>query len=266
VTRPASSRLPVPLTSLIGRNAEVAAARAMLVDDGVRLLTLTGPGGVGKTRLAVRLAEETAATFPDGVVFVPLASITDPDLVLPAMALEFGLRERATQSVADLLASYLHQRRLLLVLDNVEQVVDAAPRLAALLGDCPGLTMLATSRARLRISGEHRFPVSPLALPVSREVEASRSREADAKAVSQEIERSPAVQLFVERAQAVEPHFILDADNAPAVTAICRRLDGLPLAIELAAVHIRFFTAAELLDRLEPALPRAPANEHRKAL
>jgi predicted ATPase len=255
VTRPASSRLPVPLTSLIGRDVEVAAARAMLVDDGVRLLTLTGPGGVGKTRLALRIAAESAAAFPDGVVFVSLAPITDPDLVLPAVAREFGMQERAVQPVAELLASYLRQRRLLLVLDNLEQVAAAAPHVAALLEECPGVKVLATSRTRLRVSGEHRFPVSPLALP---EVGGRAARGASAGGLPsgvEQIARSAAVQLFVARARAVEPAFTLDTVTAPPVAAICRRLDGLPLAIELAAVRLRIVTPAELLVRLEPALP-----------
>lgn len=255
MVRSVSPRLPAPLTSIVGRDGEVAAIRINLVDDGVRWLTLTGPGGVGKTRLALRIAEEVAAAFADGVVFVPLAPIIDPELVLPAIVRELGLRQTATQSVAELLSSHLRRRRLLLILDNVEQVAGAAPQVAALLGVCPRLSVLATSRTRLRVSGERRFPVSPLALPASREVEESRNREADTEAASQEIERSPAVQLFVERAQAVEPHFVLDAANAPTVAAVCRRLDGLPLAIELAAVQMRFLSAAELLARLEPALP-----------
>jgi predicted ATPase len=244
--------LPVPLSSLIGREAEVAAASALLVDDAVRLLTLDGPGGVGKSRLALRIAEEAAEAFPDGVVLVPLAAIADPEHVLPAISQALGLQPRTNQSVAEMLATYLRRRRVLLVLDNMEQVASAAPAIATLLEQCPGLTALATSRTRLRISGEQRFPVSPLALPDEHAVHpGSRQPEGAMEAIAD----AAAVRLFVERARAVEPRFRLDAGNARTVAAICRRLDGLPLAIELAAVHVRYLTCAELLARLEQALP-----------
>jgi non-specific serine/threonine protein kinase len=244
--------VPVSLTSLIGREEEVAAACARLLADGVRWLTLDGPGGVGKTRLALRIAEEIAPEFPDGVVFVPLAPLTDPELVLPAITRELGLQERATSSVTELLTTSLQSRRLLLVLDNVEQVSGVAPRVAALLERCPGVTVLATSRTRLRVSGEQRFPVAPLALPGEDQASSGR-RDAEVRLAT--IADAAAVQLFVARAQAVAPGFVLDADNAPLVATICRRLDGLPLAIELAAVRLRLLTAAELLARLAPALP-----------
>ena len=228
--------LPRPLTSLIGREVEVATVRGLLLDEGVRLLTLTGPGGVGKTRLALRIADEVAAAFPDGVVFVPLAPIRDPDLVLPAIARELELRDTYTMGPHDLLIDFLRYRRLLLVLDNVEQVRRAAPELTALLAACPDLVILATSRARLHVSGEHRFPVAPLA-------------------VTSDLRRSPAVELFVTRAQASDPRFALDKDNADAIAAICRRLDGLPLAIELAAARIPFLAPGELRARFDRALP-----------
>lgn len=239
--------IPRALTSFLGRDADIAAVRILLVERHARLITLTGPGGVGKTRLAVRIAEDVASAFPDGIAFVPLAPITAPDLVLSEIARVFGLHERAGLTVASLLVRHLRHRQVLLILDNVEQVVGAAPFIAVLLGDCPALTLLATSRSRLHISGEHRFPVSPLALPVARPVDGGGSLAT--------VAASPAVQLFVERAQAVDPSFALTENNAEAVAAICRRLDGVPLAIELAAVRMQLLTPEELLAHLAPALP-----------
>jgi predicted ATPase/DNA-binding NarL/FixJ family response regulator len=241
------SHLPHALTSFVGRGADVAAVQELLSSGMARWVTLTGPGGVGKTRLAVHLAHEMVSAFADGIVFVPLAPIRDPTLVLSAIARELGLRETGSQTVADLLVNHLRSRRLLLILDNVEQVADAAPLVAALLADCPGLTVLATCRTRLRVVGEYRFLVSPLALPD----ESMHIGDSPLAAIA----RSPAVQLFVERAQAAAPHFALDAANAHSVATICHRLDGLPLAIELAAVRLRIVTPTELLTRLEPALP-----------
>ena len=220
--------VPKPLTSLIGREADVAAVSALIIDRGVRLVTLTGPGGVGKTRLALRVSEALAAAFPDGVVFVPLAAIAGPDLVLPSIVRALGLREDATRSAADTIADAVRQRRLLLVLDNVEQVRASAAQLAALLEACPDLVMLITSRALLHVAGEQRYSVSPLALPESVPTDAGLS-------IAPHVAAASAVQLFVARARAIDPAFILDEGNAAAIAAICCRLDGLPLAIELAA-------------------------------
>ena len=240
--------VPKPLTSLIGREADVAAVSALIIDRGVRLVTLTGPGGVGKTRLALRVSEALAAAFPDGVVFVPLAAIAGPDLVLPSIVRALGLREDATRSAADTIADAVRQRRLLLVLDNVEQVRASAAQLAALLEACPDLVMLITSRALLHVAGEQRYSVSPLALPESVPTDAGLS-------IAPHVAAASAVQLFVARARAIDPAFILDEGNAAAIAAICCRLDGLPLAIELAAPRILLLSPGELLERLRPALP-----------
>jgi predicted ATPase/DNA-binding CsgD family transcriptional regulator len=239
----ARGHLPVALTSLIARDQELAAVVALLRDPGVRLLTVTGPGGVGKTRLAIAAATAVAADFPDGVVFVSLAPITDPDLVLPTIAGALGLRDMGAASLPDRLLDVLAGRRVLLILDNVEQVVTAGSRLRDLLGACPGVTLLVTSRSRMRLSGEREFPVAPLPLPQSDPVAGEDARE------------SGAVRLFVERAQAVGPDFRLTTETLPAVAAIVSRVDGLPLAIELAAARVKALPPAALLQRLEQRLP-----------
>ncbi len=184
-----AGHLPRPLTTLIGREADIAAACALLVEEGVRLLTLIGPGGVGKTRLALRVAEDVAPAFADGVVFVPLAAVNDPALVLSAIARTLDVRESSTRPLVEVLVAALQDRTLLLVLDNFEHVVGAAGELFHLLNACPGFTILVTSRAPLQLSGERRFPTSPLSLPVPGERPA-----VDA------LRESSAVALFVDRA------------------------------------------------------------------
>ncbi len=250
--------LPAQLTSLIGREQEVIAACTLLIRAEVRLLTLTGPGGVGKTCLALQIANELLDAFADGVCFVPLAPIFDPDFVLPAIAQTLGLKEAGNQPVSDLLKEYLRNLHLLLFLDNFEQIVAAAPLLADLLASCPKLKILVTSRAVLHIQGEHEFPVPLLALPDLKQLPDSAS-----------LTEYAAVALFLQRAQAIKPDFQITPANAHAIAEICSRLDGLPLAIELAAARIKLLPPQALLARLEHRLQvltsgasNAPARQH----
>src|SRR6266699_6057 len=237
--RSSTHNLPAQLTPLIGREQKVAATCTLLRRPAVRLLTLTGTGGVGKTRLALQVTTDLLDDFPDGVTFVSLAPISDPDLVIPTIAQVLDLKESGARPLLDLLKAFLQHKHLLLLLDNFEQVVGAALQVAALLARCPKLNVLVTSRAVLHVRGEQEFAVPPLAVP-------------DPKGLPDLVTLSQyeAVALFIARAQAVKPEFHLTTVNAQAVAEICVRLDGLPLAIELAAARSKMLPPRALLARL----------------
>ncbi|TMD62504.1 MAG: tetratricopeptide repeat protein, partial [Chloroflexi bacterium] len=232
--------LPAQLSPLIGREHEIQAVCTLLRRAEVRLVTLTGIGGVGKTRLGLEVATHLLGDFPDGVCFVPLAPISDPDLVIATIAQTLGIQEAGEQPLLDLLQAHLRDKRLLLLLDNFEQVLAAAPGLADLLSGCPQLKILVTSRAVLHLHGEHEFSVPPLALP---DLIHLPEREA--------LSQYAAVALFLQCAQAARPNFQLTPANTRVIAEICVRLDGLPLAIELAAARIKLLPPQALLTRLE---------------
>jgi predicted ATPase/class 3 adenylate cyclase len=225
--------LPAQLTSLIGRESDVKEVVGTMSRSGVRLVSLTGPGGIGKTRLALAAGEELAPDYPDGVYFVALASVTEPEMVMPAVAAAVGVPSEGPGNAFELAVDFLAPRRTLLVLDNFEQVTAAGPKIVALLARCPGVDLLVTTRLALRVNGENEYPVQPLDLPGRHGAE-----------------DSPSVRLFAERARAVRPDFELTPENVGVVASICRALDGLPLAIELAAARTRFFQPTALLERL----------------
>jgi predicted ATPase/transcriptional regulator with XRE-family HTH domain len=236
---PVPTNVPSPLTRLIGRDEEAAAIQALVLRADVRVITIVGAPGIGKSRLSTHVAATVAPTFPDGVWYVPLEPISDAELVVPTIAKVLGVKESTGQPLLQSLREFLRQRRLLLLLDNFEHVLEAAPAVAEILTVCPGVKVLATSRAGLHIRGEWLWPVSPLAAP---ETGPWVSLESAAQ--------FPAVELFVDRARAVQPTFALSETNAGDVCRICADLDGLPLAIELVAARSRTLTPAELVDRL----------------
>jgi predicted ATPase len=239
------NNLPPQRTKFIGREREAAALRQLLERDDVWLVTLTGPGGIGKTRLAVQVACEMAEQFGDGVCFVPLAAISEPALITPTIAQTLGLHDVPTQTADDTLAKYLSGLRypMLLLLDNFEHLVASAQVVSKCLANSPKLKIVVTSQAALHISGEQEFPVPPMAVP-----------DPKSTASVEELSRLPAVALFTNRAQAVKHDFVLTKENAAAVAAICARLDGLPLAIELAAARVKLLSPPAMLSRLESSL------------
>jgi predicted ATPase len=238
---PAPVAAPVPTTPLLGRDEDVRDVARLLVTEGRRLVTLTGPGGIGKTRLALAVMDSTRNSWTDGSVFVDLAPVRDPSSMLDVVASACGIAPEGSERSIDALARRLADRRLLLVLDNFEQVVAAAPGVGALLERCPGVSILVTSRILLRIRGERERVVAPLEL-------------APAAADLSRIEQAAAVALFVQRVRDIRPSFELDASNAADVNELCRRLDGLPLALELAAARARLLTPRQILERIDARL------------
>jgi predicted ATPase len=235
------NNLPVQLTTFVGRRRELESVKAAMRD--ARLLTLTGPGGTGKTRLALQAAAELLPELEDGVFFVPLAAITEPSLVMPAVAQALSLPEATRGSPTDAVIDHLREKELLLVTDNFEQVLEGAPDVGMLLTSTETVHVLATSREPLGLSGEREFPVPPLGLPDPAHLPSLAG-----------LSQFEAVALFVERATAVKPDFQVTNENAPAVAEICARLDGLPLAIELAAARVKLLSPEAMLARLERSL------------
>jgi predicted ATPase/serine/threonine protein kinase len=243
-TRP--TNLPVQRTGLVGRQKEVAAAKELLLREDVRLVTVTGPGGIGKTRLAVQVASGLVENFPGGTHFVPLSHVSDPDLIASMIVQVLGIREAGGKPPLELLKENFEdplRAPMLIVLDNFEHLVGAAPTVAELLAMGPNLKILVTSRAALHVYGEHEFSVPPLALPDSRSLPSIAA-----------LSQYSAVALFVERARAAKPDFELTRENASAVAEICARLDGLPLAIELAAARVKVLSPASMRTRLASRL------------
>jgi predicted ATPase len=243
-TRP--SNIPVQRTRFVGREKEVAAAKELLLRQDVRLVTVTGPGGIGKTRLAVEVASGLVELFPGGTHFIPLSSLSDSSLIASVIVQTLGIREAGIQSPLEMLKKNLQdslRAPMLLLLDNFEHLIRAAPTVAELLAMAPNLKILVTSRAALHLYGEHEFPVPPLALPDSRSTPPLEV-----------LSQYPAVALFVQRAAAAKPDFELNGENARAVTEICARLDGLPLAIELAAARVKVLSPSSMLTRLASRL------------
>ncbi|HEV2127932.1 MAG TPA: tetratricopeptide repeat protein [Thermomicrobiales bacterium] len=245
---PMLARMPVPSGSLIGRDADIETIAALLRGNHRRLVTLTGPGGVGKTQLAVAVARRVAGDFADGVAYVDLAPTRHPGMVGIQIARTLGLDDVGANRIIDMLREFLDERRLLLLLDNCEHLLPAMPIAASLLATSPNLRVLATSRERLHLRDEREFAVDPLALPEYR----SRTGQPLPPA---ELLGTAAIQLFVERAQEVDPRFVLTEENVSVVASICERLDGLPLAIELVAARLRHLSVAAVRTRLEQHLP-----------
>src|SRR5687767_12054088 len=237
------SNIPVPLTSVVGRERDVSLLSSLLQSGQTRLLTLTGPGGVGKTRLALQVAVASRGSFLDGAFFIALAPINNPDLILSTIAQTLGVPEAPGQPLLSSLCSALRDRHTLLILDNFEQVVSAGPHVLDLLQCAPRLHALITSRTVLHVYGEQEYPVSPLTLP-----------DASPQLSIKQIAQTESVRLFIDRVRAVKPAFTVTNENAPVVAEICRRLDGLPLALELAAARSKLLSPQALLHGLDRSL------------
>jgi len=247
VAAPASAGIPVPPTPMVGRQAQLDEVLELVRSRRTRLVTLTGPGGVGKTRLALALAAELAPDFDGAATVAELAPVRDPALVLPTIGRSLGLTQLGQADPLEAVVRLVSDHRQLVVLDNVEHLLSAASEVASLLARCPGLVLIATSRAPLRIAAEQDYPLGPLAVPVGADVAA--------------VAASPAAQVFLARAQAVAPRVRLDPGTASAIADICQRLDGLPLALELAAAHAHLLPPAALRDRLTSSLGLARSRE-----
>jgi predicted ATPase/class 3 adenylate cyclase len=237
------NNLPVQLTSFIGREADIAAVCARLQNPGLRLLTITGVGGSGKTRLAIRVGQELLEEYPEGIYFVNLTPLRESTLVVAAVARIFSLHATSSHTIMEVLCEFLFYKKMLLILDNFEQVISSGPDLNLLLAAAPGVKLLVTSRELLRISGEHNYPLSPFMLPSLQDAQEIES-----------LSQNEAIRLFVERARSVQPEFYLSLGNATPVIEICRRLDGLPLAIELAAARVRLLTPQNMLEQFSSRL------------
>jgi predicted ATPase len=238
----APNNLPAPPTSFIGRSSELSDVTEMLLREGTRLVTLTGPGGTGKTRLGLEICRGIVDRFTHGVTFIDLASVRDPDLLATTAAHTIGIREGGSRTPLENLKEYLAKREMLLLFDNFEQIIGAAPVVADLLAAAPGVRLLVTSRVTLQVRGEQEYPVASLGLPHK------------AGQTPAEILEFDAIALFRQQARAVQPHFEISAENGPVVVEICRRLDGLPLAIEIAAARIKMLPPRALLKRLQQSL------------
>ena len=237
------SKIPIQTTPLVDREREFEALCDLVHRDDVRLITLTGPGGTGKTRLALEVASNLTAEFRDGVVFVPLAAVTEANIVPPEIMSSLGIMEKAGEPIQDTLKEFLRGKRTLLLLDNFEQVIDAAPFVTQLLQECQGLKIMVTSRGPLRVGGEYEFAVLPLAVPDLTRIPAAK-----------ELLLYASVALFVQRAQAIRSDFVVTRENVKVLAEICTRLDGLPLALELAAARTRVISLEDLLLRLQKRL------------
>ncbi|PZS00436.1 MAG: hypothetical protein DLM69_06415, partial [Candidatus Chloroheliales bacterium] len=233
------NNLPLQATPFIGREREIAAVLDLLRQPHTRLLTLTGPGGTGKTRLSIEVARLALTDCPDGVFFVALESITDANLVIPTIAQTLDLHQGGGQSLLDTLKDYLSGKQMLLVLDNFEQVIAAASEIAELLKAAPKVKALTSSRVSLGVYGEREYPVPPLGLPDLKHLPSA-----------EQLEQYTAIALFTQRARAAKPSFVISAENATAVAEICVHLDGLPLAIELTAARIKLLTPQAIASRL----------------